>query len=146
MIIIELLSWWFTSGWGVFIDKLKDNFSSLADFFSISSLLRTLFQPYRQISAGAAASDASLETKFHAFTDRLISRCIGFFSRLFLLIAGMIVMSITGIIGLVTLIAWPLIPFVPIAGIILTLTGFTIWTTNQITFLDPIIPESSELS
>ena len=126
MIIIELLSWWFTSGWGTFVEKLKNNFLNLADFFSMSSLIRTLFQPYRQISAGSAASDASLDLKFHAFTDRLISRCIGFVSRLLLLITGTIIMLVSGTVGLVLLITWPLIPFIPIAGVILTITGFTI--------------------
>ncbi len=126
MIIVELLSWWFTSGWGAFAEKLKNNFLSLADFFSMSSLIRTLFQPYRQISAGSATSDASLELKFHAFTDRLISRCVGFVSRLILLIAGIAIMLVSGIVGLVLLIVWPFIPFAPIAGIILTITGFTI--------------------
>lgn len=126
MIITELLSWWFTSGWGTFFEKLKNNFSNLADFFSMSSLIQTLFQPYRQISAGATSGDASLELKFHAFTDRLVSRCIGFFTRLILLILGLVIMFISGLVGLVILIIWPIIPLLPIAGIILTLTGFTL--------------------
>lgn len=121
--MVKVLSWWYLSGWGLFAKKLGARFANLADFFSMSSLIRTLFQPYRQISAGSAAADSSLEMKFHAFTDRLISRCVGFFTRLFLLIIGIIVLILTGVVGLVMIIIWPLIPFLPIAGIALTCMG-----------------------
>ena len=117
MAIIDMLSWWYTTGWGVFTRKLGNLFASLADFFSISSLLRTLFQPYRQISAGETSANASLDSKFHAFIDRLISRCVGFVSRL-------LIITVSGTIGIVTIVIWPLIPCLPIAGIILTCTGF----------------------
>lgn len=126
MIIFELSSWWFTTGWLTFIQKIGNNFSSLADFFSISSLIRTLFQPYRQISAGKASSDASLELKFHAFTDRLVSRCVGFVSRLFLIVIGLILIILSTILGIILIIAWPLIPLAPIIGIILTVSGVII--------------------
>lgn len=124
MAITEMLSWWYTAGWNVFVYKLKSLFSSLTDFFSISSLIRTLFQPYRQISAGSAAKDASLDSKFQAFIDRSISRFIGFSSRFLILITGVIIIIVSGIIGLITIIIWPLIPLIPIVGIILTTIGF----------------------
>ncbi|MBQ6461062.1 hypothetical protein IJJ36_01350 [Candidatus Saccharibacteria bacterium] len=124
MAIIDMLSWWYTTGWGVFTRKLGNLFASLADFFSISSLLRTLFQPYRQISAGETSANASLDSKFHAFIDRLISRCVGFVSRLLILVVGFIIITVSGTIGIVTIVIWPLIPCLPIAGIILTCTGF----------------------
>lgn len=124
MAIIEMLSWWYTTGWGVFIHKLDNLFAGLTDFFSISSLIRTLFQPYRQISAGGTSSDAPLDMKFHAFIDRLISRCVGFVSRFLILIVGIIIITISGVVGIATIIVWPFIPCLPIAGIILTTTGF----------------------
>lgn len=124
MVIIEMLSWWYSAGWNVFVHKLSDLFTSLTDFFSFSSLIRTLFQPYRQISAGSTAKDASLDLKFQAFIDRSISRCVGFVSRLLILITGLIIIIASGILGFITIIIWPLIPCIPIAGIILTITGF----------------------
>lgn len=126
MVIVRMLSWWYVSGWGLFVKKLGVRFANLADFFSMSSLVRTLFQPYRQISADTAASGSSLETKFHAFVDRLVSRCVGFVTRLMLLIVGVIAMILTGIVGLVMVVAWPLVPFLPIAGIVATCMGVLI--------------------
>ena len=126
MVIFELFSWWFTTGWATFAHKISDNFANIADFFSISSLLRTLFQPYRQISAGATNRDASLELKFHAFTDRLVSRCVGFFSRLFLIVIGLVLIVTSTALGVVLILIWPLIPCAPIISITLAIMGVVI--------------------
>ena len=118
-----MLSWWYSSGWGVFLGKIRSGFSSITDFFSMSSLLRTLFKPYRQISAATASANSSLDLKFHMFIDRLISRLVGFFSRLILLIAGLIIIVIGGAISIILIIVWPFIPLLPVAGIVLSMLG-----------------------
>ncbi len=126
MAIAEMFFWWYSHGWKVFIEKIRTWFSNVTDFFSMSSLLRTLFKPYRQISAATARGDASLDLKFHMFLDRLVSRLIGFFSRLIILITGTIVIIFSGILSLITIILWPIIPLLPIAGIILSVIGVTL--------------------
>ena len=118
--------WWYSHGWLVFISHLRLTLSNITDFFSMSSLVRTLFKPYRQISAATASSSASLDIRFHMFLDRLVSRIIGFFSRLVLLIAGTVIIIIGGIFSLLLIILWPFLPLLPIAGIILSITGFTL--------------------
>ena len=123
MAITEMFLWWYSSGWKVFIDKLKVVLGNITDFFSMGSLLRTLFKPYRQISAESASANASLDLKFHMFIDRLVSRIIGFFSRLILLITGTLIIALGGICSLLLIILWPIIPLMPIAGIILTIIG-----------------------
>ena len=126
MVIVDVLAWWYLTGWSIFAKMLSTRFANLADFFSMSSLIRTLFQPFRQISAGETSVNASLDMRFQAFTDRLVSRCIGFVTRLGLLITGTVVMIGTGIIGVVMIVLWPLIPFLPVVGIFLTLSGVVI--------------------
>ena len=123
MAFIKMLSWWYSSGWGVFLGKIRSSFLSITDFFSMSSLIRTLFKPYRQISAATASANSSLDLKFHMFIDRLISRLIGFFSRLILLIAGLVIIIIGSVISIVLVIVWPFIPLFPIAGVILSMLG-----------------------
>ena len=118
--------WWYSSGWKVFVGKLKTALSNTTDFFSMGSLIRTLFKPYRQISAAAASESASLDIKFHIFLDRLISRIVGFFSRLILLLTGVLTIIFGGILSLILIILWPFIPLLPVAGIILTILGVTI--------------------
>ena len=123
MAIAEMFLWWYSSGWKVFANKIKVTLSNTTDFFSMGSLVRTLFKPYRQISAETAGDHASLDLRFHMFLDRLVSRIVGFFSRLFLLLAGIIIIIFDSLIGLILIILWPFIPLLPIAGIILTATG-----------------------
>ena len=60
------------------------------------------------------------------FLDRLVSRIIGFFSRLFLLIAGTLIIIIGGIFSLALIVLWPFIPLLPVAGIVMTITGFAL--------------------
>ena len=126
MVIFEMLSWWYARGWNIFIKKLRTTLSNTVDFFSMNSLIRTLFKPYRQISAETAVANSSLDLRFHMFLDRLISRFIGFFSRLILLITGSVIILVGGICSLTLILLWPIIPLIPIAGVILTITGVTI--------------------
>ena len=126
MAIAEMFLWWYAHGWSVFVQKVRQSLTNIIDFFSMSDLIRTLFQPFRQISAASASADSSLDLKFHMFIDRLISRFIGFFSRLILLITGTVIIIIGGIFSLILIILWPFIPFAPIAGIILAIIGVTL--------------------
>ncbi len=126
MAIAEMFLWWYAHGWSVFIQKIKIGLTNITDFFSMSDLIRTLFQPFRQISADSATIDSSIDLKFHMFIDRLVSRIVGFCSRLILLVAGTIIIIVGGLFSLVLIILWPFIPLIPIVGIILTIIGVTL--------------------
>lgn len=123
MAITEMFLWWYSRGWGVFVDQLKNYFASIIDFFSMDSLFRTLFKPFRQISAESASANSSIDLRFQMFLDRLISRTVGFFSRLILILVGVILMICGGVLGLVLIVLWPIIPLLPIGGILLTILG-----------------------
>ncbi len=123
MIVVEMIAWWYVKGWGVFISKLKSSLLNVIDFFSMSSLVRTLFQPFRQISAEKLTGTSSLEYKFHAFVDRSISRVIGFFSRLVLLTVGAVIIIVGAIFSLVLIVLWPFLPLAPVVGAILMIMG-----------------------
>ena len=119
-----VIKWWYARGWGVFITKLVDMLRSAADFFSISLLVRTLFAPFKQIDANKGGE--SLAEKFQAFIDRLVSRIVGAIMRLGLLIFGLIALILESVIGFMLVALWPLVPFAPIAGAILTFMQVTL--------------------
>lgn len=123
MAIFESYIWWYTKGWRIFILRVRAFLLSIADFFSMSSLIRTLFKPFRQISAGTTSANPALDLKFQMFIDRLVSRIIGFASRIFLLIIGSILLILSSVISLAIIILWPFIPLTPIIGIVLTVSG-----------------------
>lgn len=118
MLITSIYMWWFTAGWGHLARFLFEKMGDALSFFSFSSLLRTLFAPYRQISTVSANA-----TRASAFLDRLVSRLVGFTTRLFLMLAGLMVFITEFIVFAVIIISWPFIPFLPIIGVVLTILG-----------------------
>ncbi|MBQ3309081.1 hypothetical protein IJG78_00190 [Candidatus Saccharibacteria bacterium] len=118
MFVVDLIQWWYFRGWGVYLASLKTKLGDTLDFFSIGQLFRTLFMPYRQISAGSTELGGP-----SAFFDRLISRLVGTFTRLFIIIFGGFLIILEAILGVCLAIIWPLIPLLPILGIALTVMG-----------------------
>ena len=123
MLAVSFLQWWYLRGWLIYFDGFRAKMRNLADFFSIGLLLRTLFQPFRQISADETGEKGGLEGMLIAFFDRLLSRFIGFVVRIFIIVAGIIAMTVQFVCGLVIALLWPCIPLLPIAGIVVSSMG-----------------------
>ena len=119
MFAVDLIEWWYLRGWRVVSTGLKHKLSDSLDFFSIGQLFRTLFAPYRQISANI--SDEG--NRLNAFFDRLISRLVGTVTRLFIIIFGGLAIILEAILGVLFIVIWPVIPFLPVVCIVLTITG-----------------------
>lgn len=123
MIIFSMFSWWYSAGWQKFGGILVDKLRGVLSFFSIGALLRTLFAPFRQISATSDDDSPALDARFRAFTDQLVSRLVGGVIRLFLMIVGLIAFVIWGALSLILFVSWPLVPAMPIVCIVLTVLG-----------------------
>lgn len=119
MFAVDLIEWWYLRGWRVVSTGLKHKLSDSLDFFSIGQLFRTLFAPYRQISVNT--SDEG--NRLNAFFDRLISRLVGTVTRLFIIIFGGLAIILEAILGVLFIVIWPVIPFLPVVCIVLTITG-----------------------
>ena len=125
MVIISLLSWWYSEGWLEQISLTKRSFIKLADKFSIGMLLRTLFAPFRQISVGEqAGKTASLAS---VIADKLISRLVGSVMRLVMVLVGTLALIIYAIISVLRLAGWPLLPLAPVLGLILMVSVGAPW-------------------
>ena len=124
MLVQGLISWWYSDGFKLFVGKLWIKLGDTIDLFSIGSLIRTLFAPYRQISANSTG--VSIEDKFSAFLDRLVSRLVGGVVRIGIVIIGAIIILLQAIISVLSLVIWPLLPFSPLIFIILAITGVTL--------------------
>lgn len=91
------------------------------DSFSIGELLRTLFAPFRQISAGRVRGPLGVHLR--AWADRLVSRFIGAFVRLILIFVGLAWLLVLALFGLMRLALWPVIPLLPAFGVLLFMIG-----------------------
>jgi hypothetical protein len=121
-----MMIWWYTLGWRQCLEQVKSRIEATLDFFSIGLLLRTLFAPFRQISAGQVRG--SLSVQIQAFFDRLISRIIGMAVRLLMIMIGSLTIVINATIGVVMIGAWAVVPLLPFIGLGLYLLGWMPWS------------------
>jgi len=125
MFIVGMFSWWYGAGWKRCATVVRERIASLYDYFSLGLLLRTLFAPFRQISAGKVRG--SIADQARAWFDRLISRCVGACVRLVVLLVGVVALTVRALVGVVQIIMWPLIPTLPVIAIVLAMMGWVPW-------------------
>lgn len=123
MLMVDFFSWWYSRGWGYFVRLLIEKLRNIADFFSFSVLIRTLFAPFRQISTVEDNPYGGPMYYLSQFFDNLLSRTIGAIVRLLILIFGVIAFILDSVLSLLLVIIWPTLPLLPIACIILCVTG-----------------------
>lgn len=121
---MSLLSWWYVEGWREQLTRIKWAFIRMADRFSIGLLIKTLFAPFRQISADEQARGNNLAT---VITDKLVSRLIGCFMRTIMIIVGTITLILLAIVSAIRMLMWPLLPVLPIVGVILMVVVGAPW-------------------
>ena len=122
MIIVWSLSWWYSAGWKAHGLKVLARMTNTLDYFSIDLLIKTLFSPFRQISAGNVSGPIGV--RWRAFVDKLISRIIGAIVRSIMIVVGSVWLLIQGISGIISLVLWLIIPFLPIIGVIVAVSGW----------------------
>jgi hypothetical protein len=122
MLAIALLKWWYSLGWQTAAKKLTVFLTGIGRQFSIVIILETLFSPWKQL---VATNDPNrpINLKLRGVLDNLISRFVGFWIRLFTLLAGLIITVVIGGLGLISLLLWP---FVPVSVFWLILKGLGI--------------------
>lgn len=126
MQLVSLLSWWYSGGVRRMLSQVRVRFAGLLDYFSIDLLIRTLFAPFRQISAGSVNGPIGLQIR--AFFDQLISRVIGSVVRTIVILVGCIAIILQGIVSAIYILLWLAMPLVPIVGLIMMLVGWIPWT------------------
>ena len=121
MIIVALFSWWYGAGWARAFKRVGSRMGVMLETFSVALLLRTLFDPFRQISAGQVRG--SFDTQLRALGDRLFSRVFGAVVRSIFIFVGLVASLGVGLFGLIEVIVWPVVPFLPAVGLALLLVG-----------------------
>ena len=125
MFIVGLFSWWYGAGWVRCISAVRGGLASIYDYFSLDLLLRTLFSPFRQISAGSVRGPIGVQLR--ALVDNLISRVIGAIVRSVVIVIGAVALLISCLLGGLRIALWPFIPLLPIAFIVFAAMGWIPW-------------------
>ena len=121
MFLVGIFQWWYGEGWRRHARLSGLGILRMADFFSIGLLARTLFSPYRQISAGRVRGP--LPVQLRAFADRLFSRVIGGVFRTILIFVGMIAIAGRAAWTGISLVVWTILPLTPLIGVVLWRLG-----------------------
>jgi hypothetical protein len=117
MLLTTFFGWWYGEGWMTLARKVAGRVTGTLGFFSVGQLATSLFAPFRQISAGKVRGP--LAVQFRAWGDRMFSRVIGAVVRTLLILTGLLTAALLSIWGLVLMIAWPVLPALPLVGIFL---------------------------
>ncbi len=120
--LLALVSWWYTAGWSGLMEKAGQRSARLLETFSVKLLLGSLFDPFRQISAGTTRG-GSFDMQLRALGDRLFSRAFGAVIRSLFILLGLVASVAVFVFSLVQLIMWPFIPLLPVAAVLLALLG-----------------------
>jgi hypothetical protein len=104
--LLEFLTWWYSKGWLDFVKKINQWITGIWRMFSVSILLKTLFQPWKRI---ISPPGKSLDAIVRAMIDNLVSRVIGFTVRMLVLTAALIVTSMAAMVGGAVSLGWPLL-------------------------------------
>lgn len=125
MVIVGILTWWYSAGLLQASRAVGRRLAGLFDYFSLDILIKTLFSPFRQISAGRV--DGPIGDQLRAFVDKLISRIIGAIVRSIVMVVGVMSLAVASITGATYLLIWLLMPVLPLVGLTLALTGWIPW-------------------
>lgn len=125
MFTVGLLQWWYGAGIRDQFVHATDRVAGLYDYFSVDLLARSLFAPFRQISATKVSG--SLEVRLRALIDRLVSRMVGTVMRAILIIVGIVGVIVTIIMNLLRVLIWIVLPIMPFVGLTLMLAGWVPW-------------------
>lgn len=118
--LIEFFAWWYGKGWLEAGKQCLAMIKAAQLSFSIPELLKTLFAPWKRI---ITFPGRSLDEKMRAALDNLVSRTIGFFVRIFAILAALVFTAITAFVAVVVTLLWPLIPLLIIYCFVRGFTG-----------------------
>lgn len=125
MVIVGMITWWYTAGFALALRSVGRRLMGLFDFFSIDLLLKTMFSPFRQISAGQV--DGPIGVQLQALVDKIMSRMIGAAVRSVVMLAGIVSLVVMVVFSALYVAMWLLLPVLPLIGLTLALAGWVPW-------------------
>jgi hypothetical protein len=120
MLALEFFGWWYGQGWRSQFQNMERRLTRTSHLFSVPSLLRTLFSPWRRI---ITYPGAGLEAHARAVADNFVSRMVGFVVRIMVLFSAGVILALVLIASTVELILWPLLPLAVPASLVRGIMG-----------------------
>jgi len=111
IIVLQFWSWYYTGAVRNLIKTWRNFIIFVREYYSIPLLLKTLFYPWRR-DITKYGRGFSIKNFLGTLSFNLISRSLGFFVRIFIIVLGFICLLGVIILGALALIVWLILPFV----------------------------------
>lgn len=118
MVLVYLLGWWYSRGWGWAVTSILSKIKDINETFSIPILLRTWFAPWKQIQ-----TQATFRNFFQAAIDNLVSRFVGSMVRGTMMFGALLSSLAVFAFAVAVLVVWPLIPVLVIVFPLISING-----------------------
>jgi hypothetical protein len=115
MLAVAFVRWWYGTGWKQVAANVRLRIKRTADSFSIQTLSRTLFAPWKRI---ITTPGSGIDAHLRAIGDNMVSRAVGFVVRLTVLFTAGLSLLALMIFGVLQIILWPIVPLAAIGLII----------------------------
>ncbi len=115
MLATSFITWWYGVGWKLVAQRVQKRLDKTLASFSVPTLIRTLFSPWKRI---ITAPGAGIAAHMQAAGDNLVSRMVGFSVRLMVLLAATVSMALIAVGGILQIVLWPLVPLLIIVGLV----------------------------
>jgi hypothetical protein len=112
-------SWWYGPGWKNAFVTITKRVENLAAELSMGILIKTLFEPWKQITS-YSRPNSTIDVKIQIAIDNVFARMVGFVVRSSVLLFGLISCSLVFLFGIVLAIFWPIVPMLPVLLIMLS--------------------------
>lgn len=118
MAIIVMLSWWYSQGWLWVINITINRLKTVSRVFAVKVLLKTWFSPWKQIY-----QQANFRNFLRIAVDNGVSRFIGGIIRTVILLWALILSLVIILVGIISLIIWPMLPLMTFILPVIALKG-----------------------
>jgi hypothetical protein len=115
MVIADILIWWYGAGWKHLVQRWTEAVRRIGLQFSVPLLARTLFAPWRRI---ISYGNESFIDGLKAALDNGVSRFVGFWVRVIVILTAGLLMCLLAVVGLIATLLWPLLPLLAIGFIV----------------------------
>lgn len=109
---MEFLVWHYTEGFSFYLNRWVFYTQWINHYFSLTTLLTTLFAPWKRLIEEDRSPGFNIQKYFEAFMFNIISRGIGAVVRFTLFWAGLIMLLLVYFGGAIGIVVWVVLPIV----------------------------------
>lgn len=116
--LVLFIGWWYSTGWKNAFTNINKNTRRVMQELSLGIIVRTLFEPWKQITMYAGPG-APIDVKLHVLFDNVFARVFGFVIRIGLIFVGLAVSAVAIVVSTAIALVWPIVPTLPVLFIVL---------------------------